>query len=246
MRIDETALDRQMRKAVKQFWLTRTKQSSSQGTASGRKDQGGRQAVTGGKQMSGFEELVSSLLTESGVKDECIFCNTRLELPGYFRPEKKWDLLVVADGQLLASVEFKSQVGPSFGNNYNNRSEEAIGNATDLWTAYREGAFRLSSRPWLGYLFLLEDCPESLAPVNVREPHYPVFEDFKGASYTKRYEILLTKFLRERLYDSVCLISSKQPAGRQSGSYTVPCSELAFPRFVRSLMSHVTAHYNRT
>ncbi len=38
---------------------------------------------------------------------------------------KKWDLLVV-EGCLIAAIEFKSQVG-SFGNNYNNRTEEALG-----------------------------------------------------------------------------------------------------------------------
>lgn len=42
---------------------------------------------------------------------------------------------------MIAAVELKSQVGPSFGNNCNNRTEEAIGTAHDFWTAYREGAF---------------------------------------------------------------------------------------------------------
>jgi len=53
--------------------------------------------------------------------------------------------------QAVAAIEFKSQVG-SFGNNYNNRTEEAIGSASDIWGAYREGAFKPSARPWLGYL----------------------------------------------------------------------------------------------
>jgi hypothetical protein len=66
---------------------------------------------------------------------------TKRELPGFFRPTKDWDMLVVHEGHLIAAVEFKSQRGPSFGNNFNNRTEEAIGNATDLWTAFREGAY---------------------------------------------------------------------------------------------------------
>jgi len=61
-------------------------------------------------------------------------------LPGYFRPTKSWDLVVVSDEQLFASIEFNSHVGPSFGNNFNNRVEEALGSASDLWMAYREGA----------------------------------------------------------------------------------------------------------
>ncbi|MDD5532110.1 MAG: PaeR7I family type II restriction endonuclease [Syntrophales bacterium] len=40
-------------------------------------------------------------------------------MPGYFGPTKDWDLIVVADNVLLASIEFKAQVG-SFGNNCNN------------------------------------------------------------------------------------------------------------------------------
>jgi hypothetical protein len=39
-----------------------------------------------------------------------------LSYGGWYRPEKKWDLLIVSDGKLLAGIEFKSQVG-SFGNN---------------------------------------------------------------------------------------------------------------------------------
>jgi len=98
--------------------------------------------------MDGFVLLVRDLLIESGVPASSIFTKTKLEIPGFYRPEKKWDLLVVSDGNLLASIEFKSQIGPSFGNNYNNRTEEALGNATDLLTAYREGVFKLSNRPW--------------------------------------------------------------------------------------------------
>jgi hypothetical protein len=65
-------------------------------------------------------------------------------LPGYFRPAKEWDLLVISKNNLIASIEIKSQVGPSFGNNFNNRVEEALGNACDIWTAYREGIFKPS------------------------------------------------------------------------------------------------------
>ena len=65
---------------------------------------------------------------------------------------------MVSDGQLVTAMEFKSQVGPSFGNNFNNRSEEAIGSATDIWVAYREGRFGKTPTPFLGYFFLLEDC----------------------------------------------------------------------------------------
>ena len=96
--------------------------------------------------MDGFIDLFTEISGEEGMSRACVHA-TKTTLPGYFRPEKDWDFLVVADGQLIATVEFKSHVGPSFGNNFNNRVEEALGNATDLDTAFREDAFRTSSRP---------------------------------------------------------------------------------------------------
>jgi len=108
--------------------------------------------------MDGFVSLVRDYLAENGLPKTHVYCESRIELPGWYRPEKKWDLLVIENGQFLAGIEFKSQVG-SFGNNYNNRTEEAIGSACDLWAAYREGAFKPSARPWLGYMMLLEDSP---------------------------------------------------------------------------------------
>ena len=237
---DRNKLNKRVEKAVRHFWTTRKKQSRDQGQASGRKDQGARSAVTGGAQMDGYVSLARDLLLESGLPESTVFLKKRLELPGFFRPEKQWDLLVVVEGQLLASIEFKSQVGPSFGNNYNNRTEESLGNATDLWAAYREGAFRPSPRPWLGYLMLLEEAPESLRPIGVREPHFQVFEEFRDSSYAKRYEILLTKLLRERLYDGACLLLSSRSEGSQ-GKFKEPSSELSFQLFAGSLIARAIA-----
>ena len=124
-----------LKAAIRHFWKTRDDQSVRQGTATGQRDAGARSAVTGGKQMDLFVELVRDLMIEAGIPDAAIQCERNLELPGYFRAEKKWDLIVVVDETLLASVEFKSQVGPSFGNNYNNRTEEALGSAMDLWAS---------------------------------------------------------------------------------------------------------------
>jgi hypothetical protein len=240
MASDRSNLNKRVEQAVRRFWATRKSQSHSQGQTSGRKDQGARSAVTGGAQMDGFVALTRELLLEAGLPEATVFQKGQLELPGYFRAEKKWDLLVVVDGQLLASIEFKSQVGPSFGNNYNNRTEESLGNATDIWAAYREGAFRPSPRPWLGYLMLLEEAPQSLRPVGVQEPHFKVFEEFHNASYAMRYEILLTKLLRERLYDGACLLLSNRKDGVR-GKFREPATELAFQPFACSLLAHAIA-----
>jgi len=189
--------------------------------------------------MNGFVNLVRDVLCESGLPRASVYCEKCVELPGWYRPEKKWDLLIVSDAQLIAAIEFKSQVG-SFGNNYNNRIEEAIGSATDIWSAYREGAFKPSARPWLGYLMLLEEAAGSIAPVRAREPHFKVFPEFRSASYAKRYELLLTKMVRERLYDSACFLMSNARDGA-SGRYFEPSQELRFESFLTSLTAKAIA-----
>ena len=191
--------------------------------------------------MDGFIRLVVDLLRDAGIAEPTVFRKRNLEIPGYFRPTKEWDLLVVANGRLLVVIEMKSQVGPSFGNNFNNRTEEAIGSAVDVWTAFREGAFHDSPRPWLGYLFLLEDCEKLQGPVSVREPHFKVFKEFRGASYKKRYELLCRKLVRERHYEAAAFMTSPKEGGA-SGEYAEPAGDLTFARFARSLVGHVSAH----
>jgi hypothetical protein len=225
--------------AVKQFWSTRGNQSLKQGTKTGSRDAGNRTAVTGGKQLDGFVELVRDYLIQCKIAESDIFCNKNVELPGWFRAEKQWDLLVIVRGQLIAAIEFKSQVG-SFGNNFNNRTEEVLGSATDIWTAYREGAFTISQRPWLGYMMILEEVKGSTSPVAVREPHFAVFPEFRDASYAKRYEILITKLIRERLYDSAALLLSNN-ASSKKGEYNQPSNELNIENFLRSLKMRVSS-----
>jgi Restriction endonuclease XhoI len=230
-------LEKKLRRAIKHFWTTRETQARKQGSKTGARDAGARTAVTGGRQMDGFISLVRNYLSENDLPKVQVFCEKMVELPGWYRPEKKWDLLIVDHGQLSAAIEFKSQVG-SFGNNYNNRTEEAIGSATDIWAAYREGAFKPSARPWLGYMMLLEDAPGSTRPVTAREPHFKVFPEFRSSSYAKRYVILLTKLVRERLYDSACFLLSDSKGGPQ-GNYREPSPELNFEKFMASLLARV-------
>jgi hypothetical protein len=236
-------LDAGLRDAVRHFWLTRQKQSTRRADTAAR-DRGARSAVTGGKQMDGFVRLVRELLIAAKVPASCIAFDKRVELPGWFRAEKKWDLVVVHERQLLAALEFKSQVGPSFGNNFNNRTEEALGSATDIWAAYREGAFKPSARPFLGYLMLLEDCGPSRSPVKVYEPNFPVFPEFKAASYRDRYAILIEKLLRDRLYDGACFLLSDSAAAA-TGDFVEPHPELTFAKFVTPLVAHVSAACGR-
>ena len=88
-------LDNRVSQAVRHFWATRTRQARSQGRGGGRKDRGARSAVTGGAQLDGFIALTRDLLVEAGLPEPAIFRKKKVDLPGYFRPEKQWDLLVV-------------------------------------------------------------------------------------------------------------------------------------------------------
>jgi len=232
-------LDWEIEKAVSYFWRSRLRQAKSQ-KKRGKTDRGARSAVTGGAQMGGFVRLIADLVSKAGVPKATIYRDKKLELPGFFRPTKQWDLLVVIDGTVLAIIEAKSQVGPSFGNNFNNRTEEAIGSAVDLWTAYREGAFGGSPRPWLGYLFLLEDCLKSRTPVKVMEPHFDVRQEFKEASYMLRYELLCRKLVRERHYEAAAFMASPRPTNGEV-SFSQPASDLAFSGFAASPGAHVSA-----
>lgn len=230
-------IDERLEAAVQAFWAARQRQQQKQVEA-GKIDAGTRGAVTGGTQMGALEVLVGDIITDTGLDRSHVRARTALELPGYYRPEKKWDLLVVVEGQLLVALEFKSQVGPSFGNNFNNRTEEAIGNAEDIWTAYREGRFGKHQPPFLGYFFLLEDCAKVHAPVGNAEPYFEVDPVFKRASYAKRYEVLCERLVLERKYSRACLTLSTKAEPTQ---VSFPSEALSFRQLAAAVGAHAQA-----
>lgn len=229
--------DTELKQAVKDFWKTRSGQLKKQ-KQSRVKDHGSRGAVTGGKQMDGFANLLSKIATDAGVPEECIFTTKKNALPGYFRPTKKWDFLIISPKKnLVACIELKSHVGPSFSNNFNNRSEEAIGSALDIWTAYREGSFPCQPAPWLGFLLVVERCSASSTAVDLDEPHFKARTEFIKSSYLKRYEILCQKLIRERLYTSTALVWTKK-SGR-GADYGYPSNTLSFESFAAAFSSYL-------
>lgn len=226
------------------FWGNREKARQKQIEA-GKADQGERAGVTAGKNMDGFIALIIDIVQANGLADAAIYQKRAvLTLPGYFRPTKLWDVLVIHKKQLIAAVELKSQVGPSFGNNFNNRTEEAIGTAHDLQTAYREGAFGHQPRPFVGWMMLVEDAPASRSKVRDRSPHFPVFPEFKGASYLQRYDLLCQRLMKEQLYGAAALMASPRDAAN-TGSYCELSDMTSFKTFVTSLAGHVAAEAAR-
>ena len=87
---------------------------------------------------------------------------------------------------------------------------------------------------------LLEEAPGSISSIRAREPHFKVFPEFKASSYANRYQILLTKLVRERLYDSACFLMSNATDGPK-GLFKEPAPELCFQNFVQSLMAKAIA-----
>jgi hypothetical protein len=238
MALDLCDFENQARVAIKAFWQTRTKATLKQKT-SGKSDQGERTGVTGGKNMDGFANLVVDIVKANGLPHAQIHQSRAvLTLPGYFRPTKLWDLLVVNDGRLLAALEFKSHVGPSFGNNFNNRTEEAIGTSHDLWTAYREGAFGNQVRPFVGWLMVVEDAPASRTPVKDKSPHFPVFKEFVGTSYQKRYDILCQRLVLEQLYSAAAVVATPR-AAMTDGVYSELSATTGLRSFVAALAGHI-------
>jgi len=233
------------REAVMAFWGNREKARQKQIEA-GTVDQGERAGVTAGKNMDGFIALIIDLVRANGLAHASIHQQRAvLTLPGYFRPTKLWDLLVIHQGRLIAAIELKSQVGPSFGNNFNNRTEEAIGTAHDFQTAYREGAFGKNLRPFLGWMMMVEDAPESRRAVSDRSPHFPVFPEFQGASYLKRYDILCQRLVQEQLYTTACVITSSRTAVN-SGVYSDLSELTSFKTFVTSFAGYIAADAARS
>jgi hypothetical protein len=230
-------IERRLQRAVQSYWDARADNKAKQ-ERSGKADAGTRGEVTGGGQMGALEALVADILRDAGLDRLDIRTRTALELPGYFRATKKWDLIVVSHGTLVLAMEFKSQAGKSIGNNVNNRAEEAIGSAKDVWTAYREGRFGNSPAPFLGYFFLLEDRESVRASVSNKEPHFPVDPVFAGASYRQRYEVLCRRLVLERLYSSACFIVA---TSAKSTRITQPAPDLTFQRFSAALRGHALA-----
>lgn len=230
--------------AIKRFWQTRGFQLEAQGQDSGLRDAGNRGAVTGGKHADGFVDLIASIVKDAELPDIELLIHTSVKqhrtLPGYFRPCKEWDVVVLSGKNLIAVVEVKSQVG-SFGNNFNNRVEEALGNATDFWMAYKQGGFKPSVRPWLGYLFMLEDAPGSLRPTKrIELMPFAVEEAFQGLSYAKRYEVACQRMVREMLYDAACFFMSNADEGLK-GKFRQPNAELSIKNFAISLHARAAA-----
>lgn len=216
--------------AIATFWDTKKNQLAHS------TDKSNRGAVVGGKLLDGFIEILKEVAISAGVSESCIYTKNNY-LPGYFRSSKDWDFIIITpSNRLLVAIELKSQVG-SYGNNFNNRTEEALGSAIDFWTAFRKDQFPHQEAPWLGYLMVIGKDEKSTIPVKNYENHFPVRAEFQGASYIERYKILCQKLIKERHYTSAALLWTNE--AKDFGDVD---ESISLNSFLHSLYGYLIGH----
>jgi hypothetical protein len=99
-------VEKELGAAVRHFWRVRATQHKKQGSKTGRKDAGNRAAVTGGKHADGFVKLIADIVKDAELSNINILIHTTVKnqrtLPGFFRPCKEWDVVVMSDSDLIA------------------------------------------------------------------------------------------------------------------------------------------------
>ena len=214
--------------AVRNFWTVRENQAEQQ-RLEGRLDTGTRGAVTGGQHLNGVALLIAQVFADAGIPPEG---DSRL-LPGYYRASKNWDVVVTYKGAIVAIIELKSQVG-SFGNNFNNRVEEMLGQSRDMWRATDRGLLG-EIRPWFGYLMLLESSERSQAILREPRTAYPLDPEFKGTRYIDRYQVAFKRLVLEGDLNAVCLVTTD----RREDTVGYPDRTMTFTAFATSIHARV-------
>lgn len=211
--------------AVKQFWHG---------------SKAGLRARTSGR-MGGFIGLVTDIVCANGLtKSNVLHDGQPVVLPGHFFASQAWDIAVVNEGRLIAAIKFDYLLGESFGMDAGVGCNEVLGRAMEFQAAYRKGVFGAIAKPFVGYLILLEDASACRTPVRDVSPNFPLFSEFRGASYAERYNILCEKLMAERLYTAASVILSPRSASK-SGAYSEMGDGTGLKAFVTTLAGRVAA-----
>lgn len=235
--------DTEISEAIKYFWNARD----------------GGKGVLGGKTLDGFVELIANTIKQTELHNvEILTGKNTSQLPGFFRPHKSWDVVVVSNGELVAAIELKSQVG-SIGNNFNNRTEEVLGSGIDLSTAIEEQAFSQSSEIFTGYMIVVEDSLQSKKEPYINMSHFPVMKGFLkdeeerdncysknstgtypravGISYMDRYDLLCKRLVQKKLYTAAAVIES-DPEQSNIGQFSCVSNQTSIQAFLTKLVNH--------
>ncbi|MEV6207408.1 PaeR7I family type II restriction endonuclease [Kitasatospora sp. NPDC051914] len=222
--------------AIAAYWGVKRAQNE-QSTIKAAVGAGTAGSVRGGKHFDSIAALLAKFFLEAGYPPESIRItkSQRLELPGYYRPQKQWDVVVTYENTLVAAFEMKALGGPSFGNNYNNRVEEALGSAVDLRRAALADLYP-GEKPWLGYFFIMQDEEGSRRPVKPADGALPVEGIWHGKSYQERFGIFCQRLMAEQLYDAVCYVTSSASDPKP----TEPVDSLDWRHFSAAINARIT------
>ena len=228
--------------AVKSFWTVRE-----------------NEGVRSGRTLDAIADLLAWVVHDNGLPNAEIMTGRKAQVPGFFRPTKSWDLLIMNNGILIAAIELKS-IADSFGKNTNNRNEEALGSGIDIKEAFAENAFEGLIRLFTGYLILVEDCEETTTPVQIQMKRFRAMEAFmddpyerdnvyvrdrngdypsiNGVSYLERFDILCRRMMQKQLYTAACVVKSPRTA-INDGRHGAVTRDTSIRAFLASLASHV-------
>src|SRR5688572_19309060 len=105
--------------AVASYWKVRGTQAEASKSL-GVVNTGIRAEVTGGRHLDELQALVVRVFVDGGIPAEMMEVRRR-PIPGYFRRDKSWDIVVTVSDRVVGIIELKSMAGDQPGKNYNNR-----------------------------------------------------------------------------------------------------------------------------
>ena len=231
--------DERVQAAVASYWNVRRTQAERSRDL-GVVNTGLRAEVTGGRHMNALQLLLVEVFVDAGIPPQMLEVKKR-PVPGYFRRDKSWDIVVTVSDRVLAIIELKSIVGSNPGQNFNNRTDEALGQAMDVWKAVERGIIDSPLRPWLGYFMLIEDNDAWNRRSAPRRPVWPADPAFDGVSAAERAAIFFDRMVRERLLDAACVVLASKTGGNVRYSQeTLSFQAFAAAMFGRCLQFKVT------
>lgn len=192
--------DRELSEAVREFWASR-----ATGTQSAKHDKPFLRLIAAELETLGWPAHVAAYPSDP----EAL-------VAGHFRVAKSWDIVCRDSNQEpRICIEFKSQVD-SYGNNENNRYEEALGSGLDV-RAKRGG------RTALGFVLIICDEPDTRRATRDRLPDLD--PRFVNTSHIDRRMVFTERIVKyrlngESLYDAAALLLV-----RRDGSFEQPDNE---------------------
>jgi hypothetical protein len=173
--------------AAREFWAAR-----ESGTQSARHDKPFLKLIADELEHLGWPAHISGY-----------FADPAAIVAGHFRMAKSWDIVCRdSDGQPRICIEFKSQVD-SYGNNENNRYEEALGSGLDIRARYGADAS-------LGFFLVI--CDEPATRRITTKARLPDLEQrFRDTSHIDRRIVFAERIVEYRLnegrlYDAAAIL----------------------------------------